>query len=270
MDKQPNAPLPTPPESPAPLGGRERLKERLQAKHPDKDFDDEDALLGQINDDYDEQEKELSGYKEREGQIAGLFSRDPRSASFLSNWSNGADPVVELVRLFGREIADAADDPEKLDQIAEANKQFLEREANSRQLEEEYNANLEESLKHLQSLQDEGTPDDQIDEAMTFLLEIVTNGVRGKFTPEMVQMALKAIGYDRAVTEAEETGRVAGRNEKIDVKLRKPQGGDGTADLAGGGAIQDRPTPNLGALDGASSRPSIWDKGEMKRIKRGE
>lgn len=45
---------------------RERYTERLKAKYPDREFADDEALFGQINDDYDGYDKELSGYKERE------------------------------------------------------------------------------------------------------------------------------------------------------------------------------------------------------------
>ena len=40
---------------------RERYTERLKAKYPDREFADDEALFGQINDDYDGYDKELSG-----------------------------------------------------------------------------------------------------------------------------------------------------------------------------------------------------------------
>lgn len=43
---------------------RERYTERLKAKYPDREFADDEALFGQINDDYDGYDKELSGYKD--------------------------------------------------------------------------------------------------------------------------------------------------------------------------------------------------------------
>ena len=247
---------------------RDRLKARLKEKYPDDDMDDDEVLAGRVNDDYDDYEGQLEGYKGREKEIAGLFSRDPRSAGFVSRWSGGEDPAVLLVEMFGTEITDAIGDPEKQGEIAEANQKFLDRVANSEQLEKEYEENLNASLDVLSKLQDEGVPEEEIDKAMELLQNIVTEGVRGKFTRETIEMSLKAIGYDKAVAEAEETGRVAGRNEKIDVKLRKPESGDGTANLSGGGSAPERPIPNLGALTSASERKSIWDKGNMKRIKR--
>ena len=252
----------------AEVSKRDRLKARLKDKYPDDDMDDDEVLAGRIYDDYDDYEGQLEGYKGREKEIAGLFGRDPRSASFISRWAGGEDPAVLLVETFGTEITDAIGDPEKQEQIAEANQKFLDRIANSEKLEKEYEENLSESLNVIGKLQNEGVPDEDIDKSMELLQNIVTDGVRGKFTRDTIEMALKAIGYDNAVAEAEETGRVAGRNEKIDVKLRKPEEGDGTANLSGGGSTPERPTPDLGALGEASTRKSIWDKGKMKRVKR--
>jgi hypothetical protein len=44
---------------------------------------------------------------------------------------------------------------------------------------------------------------------------------------------LKAVNHDADVENARTEGTVAGRNAKIDEKLRKQQGGDGTPNLAG-------------------------------------
>ena len=65
---------------------RDQFKERMKGKYPDRDFDDDEVFFGQINDDYDDYDKQLSGYKERESKFSDMFSSDPRSAKFLMNW----------------------------------------------------------------------------------------------------------------------------------------------------------------------------------------
>lgn len=128
---------------------RDAFKERMKGKYPDRDFEDDEVFFGQINDDYDDYDKQLSGYKEREGQFSDMFSSDPRSANFLMNWKDGKDPAVELVRQFGSEIKDAIDDPERLEAISEANKEFVERVAKEKELDDTYQKNLQESLSML-------------------------------------------------------------------------------------------------------------------------
>ena len=213
---------------------RELLNERLSGRYPDMDFTDDEVLAGRINDDYDDYESQLSGYRENEKKITDLFNSDPRSASFMIGWSEGADPAVELVRQFGTDIKEAIDDPERQEAIAAANKEYLERVAKSKELEEQYQANIAESLKHIDELQAKnGLTDEQVDAAMALVLQIANDAVVGKFTPETIEMAMKAINHDADVTEASYEGEVRGRNTKIDETLRKRQSGDGVANLGG-------------------------------------
>jgi hypothetical protein len=228
---------------------RDRLNERLRAKYADKNFDDDEAMYGQINDDYDNYDSQISGYKDREGKLADMFSKDPKSARFLTDWSKGEDPAVNLVRHYGTEIKDIIDDPARQEEMAKANQEYVERVAKNKELEKQYKANLKESLSMLDGLQQsEGLSDEDVDKAMDLLLQIIKDGVIGKFAVETIKMALKAINYDADVATAGDEGEVRGRNAKITEKLRKPQGGDGTAVLDGknAGAPQQGSQRNRG------------------------
>lgn len=211
---------------------RELALERLRGKYPDRDFDDEEVFFGQINDDYDAYDRELAGYKDRERTFSDMFTSDPRSANFIMNWRKGEDPTISLVRQFGTEIKDVIDDPERQEEIAAANKEFVERVAKEKELEELYQKNLTESLTYLETMQREkGVSDEEIDNAMELLVRIVRDGVVGKFTPESIEMAMKAINHDVDVAQAGHEGEVKGRNTKIEEKLRSRNMGDGTAVL---------------------------------------
>ena len=216
------------------MSKRDAALERLRKRHPDTEYADDEAIFGQISDDYDDYDKELSSYKANEEALGDMMSRDPRSAHFLSNWRDGADPVVELVRQFGTDIKDAIDDPERLEQIAEANKEFVERVAKEKELADTYESNLEESLQALDTFQSErGLSDDEVDDIMEYLVTIVKDGVMGRFTSESFDMAQKALNHDVDVEQADMEGEVRGRNAKIDEKLRKSSKGDGVPMLAG-------------------------------------
>lgn len=250
---------------------RDMMIERLKGRYPDKEFNDDEAIYGQLSDDYDDLDKELSGYKEREQKLTDMFSADPKSAHFMMNWKNGADPVVELIRQFGTAIKDALDDPERLEAIAEANKEYLERVAQEKELEEEYQDNLAESLKMLEAYQQEhGMSDEDVDKAMELLVVIVKDGIKGKFSPESVDMAVKAIDYDMDVEDARAEGEIAGKNAKIDEKLRSRKKGDGVSALNGKSGSSGAPVnrPSLGALDNyADGNMDIWERGGEKRVK---
>lgn len=213
---------------------REQQVARLRKKYPEKKFEDDEEIYGQISDDYDAYETELEGYKGREKTLSDMFAADPRSAQFLTDMHEGKDPVLGLVRNFGVEIKDVLDDPEMQDKIAEANKEYVERVANSKKLDEEYEKNMDATLETLRQFQSErGMSDEQIDQIVGFVLGIVRDGVMGKFSKETLEMASKALNYDADVATASEEGEIAGRNSKITEQLRKSKKGDGTAPLGG-------------------------------------
>lgn len=249
---------------------KDLFNERLKSRYPDKEFNDEEAIYGQISDDYDDFDNRLSKYQEHEKALSDMFTADPRSAHFLMEWKDGNDPVIALVRQFGTDIKDAIDDPERLEEIAAANKEYVDRVAKEQELEDEYQKNLQESLAYLDTFQKEsGLSDDEVDDVMAFLVNIVKDGIMGKFTPESIDMAKKAINHDVDVEEANMEGEVRGKNARIEEKLRKNNRGDGTASLDGknsGGTA--RPMPSLGALDNYSDgNQTIWERGGEKRIK---
>ena len=164
-----------------------------------------------------------------------MFSSDPRSANFLMSWKDGKDPAVELVRQFGTDIADAINDPDRQEEIAKANQDFVERVAKAKELDDVYLQNLPESLNVISEYQQKnGLSDEQVDNVMDFILGIVRDAVMGKFTAETIGMAMKALNYDTAVEEANHEGEVRGKNTKIEEKLRKRQKGDGIPNLNSG------------------------------------
>jgi len=148
---------------------RDQHLDRLRNKYPDKKFEDDEEIYGQISDDYDTYEAELEGLRGREKSLSDMFAADPRSAQFLTDMHNGNDPVLGLVLNFGVEIKDVLDDPEMQDKIAEANKDYVERVANSKKLDEEYEKNMDNTLETLRQFQSErGMTDEKID----YMLEL--------------------------------------------------------------------------------------------------
>lgn len=216
------------------MSARDKALERMRTRYPDKEFADDEALFGQISDDYDEYDNQLSTYKEREGKFMDMFTRDPRSAHFITAWRDGEDPVVGLVRQFGTDIKEAIDDPARQEEIAAANKEFVDRVAAEKELEETYQANIAESLRQLEQYQSaNGLSDDEVDKIMSYLVGIIGDGIMGKFTSETIDMARKALNHDADVSVAQQEGEVRGKNAQIEEKLRTRNAGDGTVDLAG-------------------------------------
>ena len=250
---------------------KELLVARLTDKYPDKDFSADEDFYGQIYDDFDQNDKDLSEYKDRESRIEKAVSVDPRAASFMAEWLNGGDPVVSLIRNFGDDFKAVLDDEDMQEKIAQANKDYLERVAKEKELDEEYSKNIEETNKCLDALIADGTmQESDADDVVAFLFKIVHDGIVGKFAPETLLMALKAIKHDADVADAEAYGETRGRNAKIEERLRKSKKGDGMAQLDGGGAKgSSGETRNLGALGNyGDANKSIWERGGERRISR--
>lgn len=231
-------------ETPPKKSKRDMLRERLSKKYPDKNFDDDEAFAGQVSDDYDDYDKRLADYQKNEQAIGDMFATDPRATSFLMEWKDGSDPVVALVRTFGKDIVDAADDPARQEEIAKANREYIERVNKSKELDNEYETNLQESLQTLADAQKQnGWSDEQIDNAFQQLFQIVDDAVMGKFSPETLQLVMNAQNYNQDIATAQQEGEVKGRNAKIEEKLRKAKSGDGTPQLNGkNGKVQRSPT----------------------------
>ena len=222
---------------------RERYTDRLKAKYPDKEFADDEALFAQINDEYDGLDKELSGYKEREKALSDLFASNPRSAAFLTDWRKGEDPIIGMIRKFGDDFKAALEDPEKQEALAAANKEYAERITKEKEFEEQYQQNINATLSTLEQMQqEEGISDDEIDQAMEFLIGIMKDGLLGKFTRDSIQMAIKAIKHD---SKSDGTANLAGKN--------------------GGGNAGSRQMPDLGAISRYDGAQNIWERGGEKR-----
>lgn len=215
---------------------RETVVARMREKYPDRNMDDEEELYGAIDDDYNGTQDELNGYKEREQGLTDMFNNDPRSAAFLNNWRQGSDPVVELIRMFGDDFKGALEDPERQEALAQANKEYIDRVTQNKQYEEEYEKNMGETLANIEVFQKEtGATTEEVDAAVTLLGKIFSDLVRGKVEMSSLGLAMKAVKHGEDVANARHEGEVAGRNAKIEEKLRKATG-DGVPNIGGSGA----------------------------------
>ncbi len=239
-------------QSPAPSKSkREKFGERLKQKYPDREYADDEALFGQIDDDYADYDNQLNEYKDRESKLADLFAKDPKNAEFITDMAKGNDPWIAVLERLGIDgVTDLLNDPEKQAEYAEANKKYVERLAKEKTLEEEYQKNFAESMDLLEKIQTERQlGDETVDAAMDLVMKIANEAVVGKFTEEPINMALNAVTHDADVQNARTEGTVAGRNAKIDEHLRKPKAGDGQPNLAGSNNAPTRKSSGRSMFD---------------------
>lgn len=214
---------------------RDQFGERLKQKYPEREYADDDALFGQINDDYDEYDSQLSGYRERESRLTDMFTKDPQSAQFITDMAQGKDPWATLINRIGIDgVKEMLDDPAKMEEFSRSNKEYVDRMAKQKGLEEEWEKNMRTTLAMLEQKQQEhGLSDEEIDAAADWIKEVTNDAVIGIIKPETIEMALKAINHDADIAAASEEGEIRGKNAKAEAKLRKPKRGDGTPTLGG-------------------------------------
>lgn len=246
------------------MTNKESLMARMKAKYPQENFDDEEVLFGRLNEDYDENEKSLEQYRKNEKALSDLFTSDPRSAAFLSGWKNGGDPVVMMIERFGDDFREALDDPEKVEKIKEAQKEYLGRIANEKKLDEEFEDNLKKSLKDLEKYaKDNGLSEDQVEGMYKKLSGVAGDYVSGIITSDTWDMIRKAMNHDEDVAVAAQEAEVKAKNAKIgEAKLR--QAPDMPPVLGGQGAVPEGSVREVEGVLGRDGR-DIWSVGGMKR-----
>lgn len=246
---------------------RDAYLEKLRERRPDLNVDDEDALWGAISDDTDDALSRISRQEEIDRSLSERFEKDPHFGGFFIDAVNGKSPVVALIERYGDDIREYLDDPEKAQELAEANQKHLERIAQEKEMESQYNANLEASLAVADELQAEGYTDDQINEAFEAVLNDAQKAILGEITREMLETKLKGLNYDTDIAEAEQVGEVKGKNAKIEDKKRDLSDNlPPMIDGKGGGARQPkRKSKEVEALDRITNRPDIWAGAKRKR-----
>ena len=220
---------------------RELFAERLKSRYPDREFADDEAMYGQAGEDYDAYENELSGYRERESKLEELFAKDPKNAQFLADMARGEDPWLVVIERLGTDgITELLNDPEKKAAYEEANKRYAERLAKEKEIEAEYDRNMEESQRVREEL-DAIHGVEAVDAALGVIDQMTKDAIMGKVTKEAVEMAMKIVNRDADLANARSEGEIAGRNAKIEERMRRQQTGDGMPQM--GGATAPAPAP---------------------------
>lgn len=215
---------------------RELVLERLKASYPDRVYDNDEALFGQIEEDYAANANEIGRYKEREDKMTEMLQRDPRSAQFIADMANGEDPWIAVIKRLGIDgVTELMNDPSKQEAYEAANKEYAARLVKEKELEAEYSNNLAESQR-LREQMDTQYGEEVVDAALGVIDQICKDAIMGKVTPETFAMALKVVKHDADIENARSEGMVAGRNAKIEEGLRKRQGGDGMPAMGGSSA----------------------------------
>lgn len=220
---------------------RDRLKDRLSKRFPDKQFvgqdglDVQDAMDDSIEEMFGEYESRENEYNENSRRLNDLFASDPRIGSLFMRWAEGGNIMEHLIEDYGDEFLDALASEEGKQRFLDSHNKWLDRMANSRKANEEADANFRESMSVLDAFQEEhNLTDEQAFAVFDKIHQIGSDMARGIYTAESYLLALNAINHDKDVASARAEGELAGKNAKIREKMR------------GGDELQRNLPPSLG------------------------
>lgn len=244
------------------MSKRQLLTDRMKGKYPDKEFADDEELYGSLYDDFTDYDERIKRNEEVDGQLTGLFNDNPQFATAFLGALSGNNPVLELVKAYGDDFRTYLEDPENAEQLAEATKSYSDRMSQEKELEAQYQKNLEKSLAIADELQAQ-YGEEQIDEAFTAIIEDASRAIMGDITKEMLEMRLKGMNHDADVQEAAQDASVQAKNEKIVAKKKSLK--QDLPMIEGKGAAPKRQIPkSVSSLDRMTKRSDNIYKG-MKR-----
>ena len=219
----------------------------LSGRYPDRQFANDDEIFDQVGQDFEALENEKNTLAQREQDFSNFLSADPRNSGLFMRIKRGEDPILWLVRQYGPDIAERAEDPEFQKQLEDARKDYLQQLKESEKLNKEYDDNIEATGANIDAFAAE-VGDEAKDAVMNALSGIVHDYICGKVTPETLKMVANGLNYETDIANASKDGEIRGRNSKIDEKLKKGAKGDGTVPLGGtdataGGTKRKRSNP---------------------------
>jgi hypothetical protein len=206
---------------------RDRLRNRLSKRFPDKQFVGQDGTDAQdvIDDSLDEM---LTEYETRENdyntnsrRLNDLFASDPRIGTLFLRWAEGGNIMEHLIEDFGDDFLDALTSDEGKEKFLEAQASWIDKMSKNKAAEEEAAANFQQSIETLNAFQQEhNLTDEEAIAVFDKVHKIGTDMVRGIYDADSFLLALNAINHDNDVNAARAEGEIAGKNAKIREKMR--------------------------------------------------
>ena len=209
----------------------------------------EQAILDMMT----ESEARIAENDSKNAQLVNLFASDPVSAEFVSKWAETGDPRKALIETFGDDLEELSTE-EGRSKFSEDLQGWRDRRAENDRMNEEADANWQQSLSDLDAWGNEkGMDDDQKAAVILRLIKIASEGLMNKYGREDFEMVYKETNYDSAVASARSEGEIAGRNAKI-AETRRERSAANTMPPSPSGqgirAREPRPAPQRSVWSG--------------------
>lgn len=226
----------------APVKASDAFRNRIKKANGDQDFSDDESFFQKASEELDNLEKYRNNNMEANKVLMEIFASEPAVPEVLKDMVKGASFREALARHFSPdELTPAEGDPDEegWKKNAEARgKKLSDNEAWNKTKDE----NEEFSKKSIQEFAKEtGLAEDQAQEFLGKVGEALDEVYSGKISKSFLSSMYKALNHETDVKAAETNGRIAGRNEKIDVKKESAPKGDGLPTISSGAPPESKP-----------------------------
>ena len=237
---------------------RELIVARLSKTFPERTFDDDDRLFDSLLE-YDDDLRQRYDYLCRDQlKLADMFMSNPRMAEFIGEVLGGEDSLVACVRHFGKDILECAGDERRLQALARENEEFNNRIRAGERIRREMQDNWAHSARAIARFKaQKGMSDEEFEDFLERVHHVCEHVFMHDFTFEVLELLFKGVNYDADIESTGRAAEVRGRNERILLERRQPDG-DALPHLDGDGGSDDADDGRSLAF-GNRRRRSIWD-----------
>lgn len=204
----------------------QKMLAKMKERYPERDLESDPEAVYQAMHEYDEERGgQLGRYAENENRQREMFLQNPKAAAVYASMAEGADPIFSIIENFGEDILSLKDDPEKKDEFVKKQQAYLDKLAQSKQIEEQQQENMTRSIGVIEDFcKSKGMTDDEQEGFFTMIVEDAQAVFMCNYTPEMLERQYKGSIYDQDLQDAYDMGKTDGIGEKIHIQTKKTVG----------------------------------------------
>ena len=222
---------------------RDTFMERYKADFPDDNYEDEEAVYGRMN----ERNADYDRLRNNDNNFRKLVNEHPEYGGMVADMMDGRNSIESFLGRFSKDdIVAAYDDPEMAKKLADAQAEWLKKQDDSKKLQEEGDANIQNSIGELNAYaQENGMDEAGATELWGKALDFAGDALKGIFTKEFFDFLHKGMNHDNDVAAAREEGEIAGHNAKVQTQMAKGKGPEGIPPTfdGGQGGVAAEPKP---------------------------
>ena len=229
---------PTTTETPAAMP---KYRERLQGRYPDAKPQSDQEWDDLAERGFDEDEKELTRYKDNEKVIQDILDSDKDAAAVIAEMiTNGTPFRAAVAKFFDPEDLTPKEGDEDYDYYQKSSEERKKMGQEFRARGEQKRANASEAYDNIDKFAEKMAMDDAAkDKFIADINSLYDDLSMLKLSDKTLEMLYKATHYDEDVAQAAETAEIDGKNQAIEatrVKKTEAAAGDGIPTPTGGSA----------------------------------